>query len=80
MLPKIISAGFRETEVGGCPIIIVGGLECVSVWRVAEALGMDRLQAMRMIGERTERTGMPGSGQADALEPAEGEMSLFQKE
>jgi len=61
MLPKVIDAGFREMDIQDCPVIVVAGLECISVWRVAEALGMSRLDALRWIGERTHRSGPPGT-------------------
>jgi hypothetical protein len=38
MLPKVQKAGFQEYERFGCPVLMVGGLECVAVWRVAAVL------------------------------------------
>ena len=51
MLPKVQSAGFQEHELSGCPLITVGGLECVSLARVARMLGVDRREAAKMLAE-----------------------------
>jgi len=51
MLSVVNGAKFREYELSGCPLIQVGGLECVSLWRVCEVFGMARKDMARKLAK-----------------------------
>jgi len=50
MLNKVIRAGFQEYDLAGCPLVRVGGLECVALFRVELMLGVSRVEAARRLG------------------------------
>ena len=49
MTLPVIHGSWREYERGGCPLVSVGGGECVDLGRVVRAFGLSRKETLKRL-------------------------------